>query len=84
MLGIWEIFFPTQVEVPEVEIQPSYKHMRLRGEVLRGIRNNKLKLRRTFIVESYNQTTYRLPDVSGSLRRRDSDPTPLGVWYIGH
>lgn len=82
MLGVWSIFFPTQ-EVPEIDIQPSYKHMRLRGEMMRNIRDSKLKLRRTFIVESYGQTVYRLPESDGRLRRRYTDPTPLGVWYYG-
>lgn len=86
--GLWKIFFPTEETYTEdVEIQPSYKHMRHRSELMRQIRKSKLKLRKTFIVHQYDNTTYRLPELDLNntpvkpVIRSNSDPSPIQLWY---
>ena len=62
-MGLWEIFFPIIDAIDNVStdvvIQPSYKHMRIRSRMLRQICISHIKLRKTFIVESYGQTIIR-------------------------
>lgn len=50
-------FFP--IQTPPDNIQPSYKSIRMRHELMRQIRRSRLRLRKTFIVDQYSQTTYR-------------------------
>ena len=60
---MWWIFFPIEeeenVDEPEPVVQPTYRHMKIRSCMLRQIKNSHLKLRKTFIVESYGRTIIR-------------------------
>ena len=63
-MGLWNIFFPIKDESEDncdtkVSIQPTYRHMRIRSSMLRQVRNSRLKLRKTFIIEVYGQTIIR-------------------------
>ena len=66
MFKLWRVFYPVALNHHEEynEIQPSYRTIRLRHLMLLQIRNKRPRLRRTFIVASFNNTTYRLPEIN--------------------
>ena len=59
----WRIFYPLQNDHENKfnEIQPSYKHCRIRHQLMVQVRETRVKLRRTHILadESYMNTTRR-------------------------
>ena len=67
---LWRLIYPLPDSHEEefTEVQPSYKHCRVRHQLLLQIRNSRVKLRKTFILsdKSYMNTTRR----SATVRKR--------------
>lgn len=67
---LWRILYPLKDDHEKEfnEIQPSYKHCRIRHQLMIQVRNSHVKLRRTHILinESYGNTTRR----SATVKKR--------------